>query len=123
MTYSVIQTFNELVNECVEAKKREHNGDVETCQIAKSYINGAYDAVLAVSGKEQADIFIAKVDKRFDKYLDDQWALKGKVMDLTAIFVLVLIVSLFFGFNAVLAFYADRLPEWMIPKGYYDDDA
>jgi hypothetical protein len=44
-------------------------------------------------------------------------------MDLTAIFVLVLIVSLFFGFNAVLAFYADRLPEWMIPKGYYDDDA
>lgn len=75
MTYSVIETFNELVNECVEAKKREHNGDVETCQIAKSYINGAYDAVLAVSGKEQADIFIAKVDKRFDKYLDDQWAL------------------------------------------------
>ena len=44
-------------------------------------------------------------------------------MDYTALFILALIATLFFSFNAILALLADHLPEWIIPKGYYDDDA
>lgn len=44
-------------------------------------------------------------------------------MDYTALFILALITTLFLGFNAILALLADHLPEWIIPKGYYDDDA
>lgn len=43
-------------------------------------------------------------------------------MDYTAIFVFVLVITLFFGFNAILALLADHLPDWIIPKGYYNDD-
>lgn len=43
-------------------------------------------------------------------------------MNYTALFILVLTATFFFGFNAILALIADHLPEWIAPKGYYDDD-
>lgn len=42
---------------------------------------------------------------------------------MTIAFIVVLVISLFFGFNAILAYFADHLPSWMLPKGYYDDNA
>jgi len=44
------------------------------------------------------------------------------MMDYTAVFVFVFVISLFLGFNAILALLADHLPEWIVPKGYYDDE-
>jgi|GEM_PF-5546735 len=43
-------------------------------------------------------------------------------MDYTAIFLLALTAGFFFAFNAILALLADHLPEWIVPKGYYDDE-
>jgi len=43
-------------------------------------------------------------------------------MDYTAIFILFLVGGLFLAFNAILAKFADHLPEWILPKGYYDND-
>ena len=42
---------------------------------------------------------------------------------MTTAFIFALVIGVFFGFNAILALLADHLPEWIIPKGYYDDDA
>jgi len=43
---------------------------------------------------------------------------------MTIAFIFALVVGLFFGINAVLAFIACNhdIPNWLIPKGYYDND-
>lgn len=43
---------------------------------------------------------------------------------MTIAFIFALVVGLFFGINAVLAFIARKhdIPTWLIPTGYYDNE-